>query len=76
MRTLTISAKCDDRFSGTLSVDDVSCSIDGYVPHDLGIGGGDYISLTVDLETGQILNWVAPSDEALKALSGGEGDDG
>lgn len=27
------------------------------VPYDLAIGGGDYISITVDVDTGQILGW-------------------
>lgn len=59
MRTLTIHAKCNDMChlelydseSGTFN------KHDGYVPRGLGIGGGDYIELTIDIDTGVILNW-------------------
>jgi hypothetical protein len=30
---------------------------DGYVPNGIGIGGGDYLRLEIDIETGQISNW-------------------
>ena len=34
--------------------------IDGdYVPHRLGIGGGDDIAIAVDVETGKIVGWDA-----------------
>ena len=39
---------------------------DGYVPSGFGIGGGDYIELEIDFETGQILNWKKPSDDDVE----------
>ncbi|MNI67733.1 hypothetical protein D3C73_1233800 [compost metagenome] len=32
--------------------------IDGdYVPYGFGIGGGDYLELTIDIETGKVVGW-------------------
>jgi hypothetical protein len=39
---------------------------DGYVPYDLGIGGGDYIELEINIETGQIINWKPLTIEMIK----------
>ena len=58
---LEISAKCDDRCfltcydvnSGLLSYEK-----DGYVPSNLGIGGGDYIKLSIDTDTGWIVDFI------------------
>ena len=36
-----------------------------YVPEGIGIGGGDYVELDIDMETGQILNWKAVSDAQI-----------
>jgi hypothetical protein len=33
-----------------------------YVPEGIGIGGGDYVEMDIDMETGQILNWKPVSD--------------
>ena len=30
---------------------------DGYVPKNLGIGGGDEINLEIDIDTGKIVGW-------------------
>lgn len=38
---------------------------DGYVPALIPGGYGDYIELEIDIETGQILNWVKPTKELL-----------
>lgn len=65
---ISFSAKCSDLFSGTLQIDQEKYEIEGYVPHDIGIGGGDYIELKIDLRTGQILNWVPPSEDALMSV--------
>lgn len=32
---------------------------DGYIPHGLKIGGGDDVYLTIDIETGKIVDWDA-----------------
>lgn len=44
----------------------------GYVPRNLGIGGGDYIRLNIDLETGQIVDWQRPFDSHLADFINGE----
>lgn len=33
--------------------------LEGYVPFNLGIGGGDDVEITVDIDTGQIVGWDA-----------------
>lgn len=56
---LTVCAKVSDCFGGELineNNEDVY-HYDGYVPTDLGIGGGDYIEFKLNLDTGQIMNW-------------------
>lgn len=65
---LTISAKCDDRFSaqlfdqqGNLKGEDYS----GYVPKWFPNLWGDYIELEIDTDTGKILNWTPPTKEEL-----------
>ena len=47
---------------------------EGYVPSDIGIGGGDYIEISVDAETGQILNWnpLMNYEKHLRVAIGGE----
>jgi len=64
---LTIGGKCSDMCHSKLTTEDggVDYEKDGYVPKGLGVGGGDYIEFEVDLETGQILNWKKPTDEAI-----------
>jgi len=68
MRTLTIKAKCVDRchidFVDTEK--QITNESDGYVPRNIGIGGGDYIKLIIDVETGQILNWLVPENEDIQ----------
>jgi hypothetical protein len=49
-RILSITAKCSDCFSA--SIGDIE--IEGYVPCDLGIGGGDYIMLDLCLDCGKM----------------------
>lgn len=74
IKVLSITAKCSDLFFGTFEDKDgnqVGPDVDGYVPRNLGIGGGDYVEMKIDLETGQILNWKKPSQTAIKnALAG------
>ena len=36
-----------------------------YMKSGLGFGGGDDIEFEVDIETGQIVGWQRPTDEAL-----------
>ena len=63
MAIMTISGKVSDMFS--LSTENVD--YDGYVPYDLGIGGGDYIRLRIEMDTGQIVDWDSLTEEDIKA---------
>lgn len=52
-RIIDMSAKCSDMFSMsciTEGVDDYC----GYVPYEMGIGGGDYVEFKYCLDCGQI----------------------
>ncbi len=49
-RILQASAKCSDCFGAILN----GVDHDGYVPDDLGIGGGDYMEVNVCLDCGQL----------------------
>ena len=72
MGILTISAKSSDLNSIQFKDKNgkVTKSNDyAYVPEGLGIGGGDYVELDIDTETGQILNWKPVSDaKVIKAI--------
>lgn len=65
MGILKISAKCSDLCCTeyTDSKGKVTNS-DSYVPEGIGIGdgGGDYIDIDIDMQTGQIQNWKPVSD--------------
>lgn len=47
-RLLSFSGKCNDLFNATLN----GKEHEGEVPHGLGIGGGDYITMVVCLDCG------------------------
>jgi hypothetical protein len=66
-RTLQISAKCSDLFWARLTVDGKQVGEhDGYVPDWMpGRPYGDYVELTIDLDTGMILNWKKPAQKQL-----------
>jgi hypothetical protein len=66
MRTLEISAKCSDLCSARLNDGDESYDYDGYAPDIEGLGGGDYVRFTVDLDTGQVLGWKVPTTKEVK----------
>ena len=63
-KLMHVSGKVSDMFNFTLvdtSTDKyIVPEYDGYVPTDAGVGGGDYIHFTVDVETGQIIGWKNP----------------
>ena len=62
-----LSAKCSDLFCAEFVTEDgKKKEYDGCVPEMF--GGGDYVALAVDLETGQILNWKPPTDEDIDEL--------
>ena len=70
MGILCITAKCSDLCNAVYIADnDNEHNSDSYVPENIGIGGGDYIELEIDMKTGQIINWI-PVDDAtiIKAL--------
>lgn len=56
-RLLEASAHCSDMFSGSIGGKEIS----GYVPRDLGIGGGDDMEITLCLDCGQVQGtWPLP----------------
>ena len=68
MGKLTISSKSSDL--NTFRYEDkngkVTKSNDyAYVPENIGIGGGDYVEMEIDTETGQILNWKKLTDKQV-----------
>lgn len=50
---IKVQAWCRDCFN--LEAD--GFEYEGYVPSGLGFGGGDAFNISIDVETGQILNW-------------------
>ena len=68
MGILSISAKCSDLC--TTQYKDSKGNIIksneyAYVPDNIGIGGGDYVEMDIDTDTGQILNWKKVSDSQI-----------
>lgn len=64
--TISISAKCSDLFNARLND---GREYDGYVPAFFpGEHYGDYVMLDIDLATGRILNWKAPTAKDLAAF--------
>ncbi len=72
IKTMEITAKCSDMF-GAQFYDEKGVALDsydGYVPKWFPNPSeqhfGDYVSLKIDIETGQILNWKKPTQDELK----------
>jgi hypothetical protein len=67
LKTISVTAKCSDCFflEGT-TAEGENIDYEGYVPHGLNIGAGDYLELTIDLETGKILNWKPVTPDSLE----------
>jgi hypothetical protein len=67
---LKIRCKVTDRFTASLEDKDgheVHDQDDGYVPDFMpGQHYGDYLMLDIDLETGKILNWKAPTPDQIQ----------
>jgi len=62
-RILEMGCKCSDRFIASIG----SNEYEGYVPDDLGIGGGDYVEINVCLDCGQLCgNFPRPQTEMEK----------
>jgi len=51
-----INAKCEDQFM--LRTKDIK--YDGYVPYNLGLGGGEHLQFSVCLSCGKLENFDAP----------------
>lgn len=59
-RILSFYGKCSDLFNGEIG----DKSYDGYVPDDLGIGGGDVVQGNVCLDCGQLQGqWPRPETQ-------------
>ena len=71
-KTVSISAKCSDLFGATF-YDENGTTIkeyDGYVPDFFpGKHWGDYVMLDIELATGKILNWKAPTEKQIQELA-------
>jgi hypothetical protein len=66
-----ISAKCSDLFSMSVynAQGQAVGEYDGYVPDFFpGEHYGDYVALTIDTQTGKILNWKKVSDGVINEL--------
>lgn len=81
-RIASVSGKCSDMCS--FSVQGADRDIEGSVPYDMNIGGGDYIELTICLDCGQAMGtWPVTDDHpklvemrACHECGGDTGDDG
>ena len=74
-KTLKMTVKCRDAFHCKIFDQDGDKLIDyeGYVPDFFPEKHyGDYVILTIDLDTGRILNWKATSEDLTKFLGGEE----
>lgn len=59
-KTMAIFAKTRDAANVQVKDQDGQniLHVDGdYVPYGFGIGGGDYLELTIDVETGTVIGW-------------------
>ena len=64
MRKLVINAKCSDLCNVEYYKDEKHIiESDGYVPDFKGICGGDYINISIDLDTGKIIGFDPISHE-------------
>jgi len=64
---LRISAKCSDMCSTMVQDHDgrtYFANMNDYAPSLKGIGGGDYIDLHIDTETGKIIGWDSKEFQA------------
>ena len=72
---LQFTAQCSDMFSANLIDDDrIIGEYNGYVPKFMhGEHWGDYVQLTIDLETGQIENWEPVSQDEIDSFKESDG---
>lgn len=73
-KTLSIHCKVCDNFTASLldqNGETIHDQEDGYVPGFMpGDHYGDYVILEIDLDSGQIKNWKAPSAKAIQEWIG------
>jgi len=71
--TTVICAKCSDMFSARAfnAAGGDEGEYTGYVPAFMpGEHCGDYVELTIDVNTGRIVNWRKPSQVAMREVFG------
>lgn len=61
-----IKGKCSDLFR--MDMESENIEYEGYIPYDLGIGGGDYIDIAYCLDCGQIQGSFPISQECINSL--------
>lgn len=67
-KTIEFFGKTSDLFGGSFTDENgKEHEFDGYPPQFIGYDG---VSLKIDLETGQILNWNPPTDEEIDEYLG------
>ena len=75
-KTLKLHLKVSDRFTASIESEtgtELFEQDDGYVPDFMpGDHYGDYVILNIDMDTGQIKNWQAPSAEQIEEWIKGE----
>ena len=70
-KTLGLYMKVRDQFCASVTDQDGKeiGDYEGYVPDFMpGDHYGDYLILDIDLDTGQIINWVAPTGEDIEKM--------
>lgn len=78
-KELRIFMKVRDEFSASIHDQDgeeIGGQDEGYVPGFMpGDHYGDYLILNIDLETGQVLNWVKPTKAQIEQFINQEDED-
>lgn len=70
-RIVRVTGKCSDCFCADYG----EMSHQGYIPHDLNIGAGDYIEFSFCADCGKIQNEFPIEEDVLKQVLGGEAHD-
>jgi len=78
VKTLKLHLKVSDRFTASIESatgTEIYTQDDGYVPDFMPDDHyGDYVILDIDIESGRIINWVAPTANDIEEwIAGGEG---
>lgn len=68
-RIIQVNGKTDDRFSASYRSTPVRY-YDGYVPYNLHLGGGDYLSIKFCADCGVIQNFKPIPDETITEVFG------